>query len=165
MKIVKTKMDDIFTVLQQSLSSGEMQSSCLIFLILEDSELKQLSTLFSDALFLNTSKLLAERLITMSRREREANVASALKSIVLAGDNMCYLQRIQLLFARELNINPVKLLQQLSRKKPIVAVWPGGLDCSNLYYATPGHSEYVSYQLSEFQDVQVISTCEHGVTK
>ncbi len=165
MKIIKTKMDDIFTVLQQSLSSGEMQSSCLIFLVLEDSELKQLSTLFSDAPFLNTSKLLAERLITMSRREREANIASALKSIISTADKRCYLQRIQLLFAKELNINPVKLLQQLSRKKPVVAVWPGGLDCRNLYYATPGHPEYVSYQLSEFLDVQVISTCEHGVTK
>ena len=165
MKIIKTKTDDIFTVLQQSLSYGEMQSSCLIFLILEDSELKQLSTIFSDAPFLNTSKLLAERLITMSRREREANIASTLKSIILAGDNICYLQRIQFLFAKELNINPVKLLQQLSRKKPVVVVWPGELDSSNLYYATPGHPEYVSYQLSEFQDVQVISTCAHGVTK
>jgi len=34
-----------------------------------------------------------------------------------------------------------------------------------LFYATPGHPEYISYQLTELQDVQVISTCEHGVTK
>lgn len=165
MKIKKVKKDNIRVATKQSLSIGEMQSTCVIILVLKESELKEVSYLFPGEEFINLSKLLAERMLSMSRKEREDNLANELKSIVLNNNNVCHMQRIQFLFAKELNIDPIKLLQQISRKRPIVAIWPGGLDNNNLYYATPGHPEYINYQLSELQDVQVISTCEHGVTK
>lgn len=165
MKIIKATIDNLKEMTQQALSLGQMQSSCVIFLVLGENEVKNISALFPDEVFLNVSKLLAERLISMSRNEREDNLATELKSIVFNSKNICHMQRIQFLFAEELNIDPIKLLQQISRKRPIVAIWPGGLDNNNLFYATPGHAEYINYQLSELQDVQVISTCEHGVTK
>mgnify|MGYP000055907425 FL=1 len=165
MKIIKATIDNLKEITQQALSVGLMQSNCVIFLVLGENEIKNISTLFPGEVFLNVSKLLAERLISMSRKEREDNLASELKFIALNSTNTCHMQRIQFLFAEELNIDPIKLLQQISRKRPIVAIWPGGLDNNNLFYATPGHAEYINYQLSELQDVQVISTCEHGVTK
>lgn len=165
MKIIKATTDIIQDITQQALAAGGVQSSCVVLLVLKENELKGLSRLFPNDKFLNISKLLAERLISMSRKKREANLTSELKFIALNCNNVCYMQRIQFLFAQELNVDPIKLLQLISRKKPVVAIWPGGIDGSTLFYATPGHPEYINYQLSELQDVQVISTCEHGVTK
>ena len=165
MRIIKTKASELATSVSRSIEDSRIQSGALILLVVQESIEKKLSKYFPDEKFDNISQLLSKRLISLSRKERQLNLECELKNIALLEGESCYFKRIQILFSQELNNDPIKLLHIISRKKPIVAIWPGGLDNNNLFYATPGHAEYINYQLSELQDVQVISTCEHGVTK
>jgi hypothetical protein len=55
------------------------------------------------------------------------------------------LDNIELLFAPELEQDPLRLLQRLSRNLTIVAAWPGTVDGGCLTYAEPGHPETRRY--------------------
>ena len=165
MRIIKTKASELATSVSRSIENLRIQSGALILLVVQESIEKKLSKYFPDEKFDNISQLLSKRLISFSRKERQLNLECELKNIALYRGEACYFKRIQILFSQDLNNDPIKLLHKISRKKPIVAIWPGSFDEHNLFYATPGHPEYINYQISELQGVQVISTCEHGVTK
>ena len=58
---------------------------------------------------------------------------------------MLLLDNIELLFERGLEINPLDLIKRLAHAKRVVAVWPGELRGSRLYYAEMTHPEYRDY--------------------
>jgi hypothetical protein len=96
---------------------------------------------------LNVNLRLAERLLELTHRQRAARVATILSDMVRAeNSNVVLLDNIELLFARELAQDPLRLLQSLSRNRAIVAAWPGGFDGMYLTYAEPGHPEACRYQ-------------------
>jgi hypothetical protein len=55
------------------------------------------------------------------------------------------LDNIEMLFARELEQHPLRLLQGLSRNLTIIAPWPGTIDDGCLTYGEPGHPEACRY--------------------
>lgn len=60
------------------------------------------------------------------------------------------LDNIEVLFDDSLKRDPLKLIQDLSRNKTIVAAWTGSVDKGHLIYAVPGHSEFRRYPISGF---------------
>jgi hypothetical protein len=51
----------------------------------------------------------------------------------------------QVLFAPVLNLDPLRLLRQLSKKQMIVTAWPGEFDEGNLSFHPPGQEGKLSY--------------------
>ena len=55
------------------------------------------------------------------------------------------LDNTEMLFDPGLQLDPLRLLQQLSRNRSVVASWAGGFDREQLTYAVRGHTEYRQY--------------------
>jgi len=49
----------------------------------------------------------------------------------------------------KLKQDPLKLLQILSRNHTVISTWNGTFVNSKLTYAEPGHSEYISYEITD----------------
>lgn len=163
MKISNTKIENIKTEIDQAIKSGSFQSSNLILLVLNPTEIHEVIVKNVDSQFKNLSKLLSEKLVVLSLKDREQYLHSLVSDLVKEAEDICYFSRINLLFEESLQADPLKLLQHAAKKKPIIVIWPGSIDSMSLSYAKPGLPDYKSYKLNEFQDVQVITTCEQGV--
>lgn len=163
MKISNTKIENIKTDIDQAIKSGSFQSSNLILLVLNPTEIHEVIVKNVDSQFKNLSKLLSEKLVVLSLKDREQYLHSLVSDLVKEAVDICYFSRVNLLFEESLQADPLKLLQHAAKKKPIIVIWPGSLDSMSLSYAKPGLPDYKSYKLNEFQDVQVITTCEQGV--
>ena len=92
---------------------------------------------------INVNLCLSERLLDLTQKQRARKVARLLDDIVREqGTDTTVLDNIEILFSPDLHQDPLRLLQNLSRRRTIVAVWPGHLEEDHLIYATPGHPEY-----------------------
>lgn len=99
---------------------------------------------------LNVNLRLSERLLELTHKQRKVRLAAILDEIVRAeNSSVVVFDNIEMLFAQELEQDPLRLLQGLSRNLTIIAAWPGTIDGGCLTYAEPGHPEsrrYVSPQ-------------------
>jgi hypothetical protein len=68
---------------------------------------------------------LSERLLEIPATRRPQKVLDCMRQILGEGSAPCILNRIELLFAPELNQNPLSLLQLLSRERILVVAWSG----------------------------------------
>jgi hypothetical protein len=165
MKIIKTKIENVKTEIEQAVKFGSFQSSNLILLVADHGEVNQITTQLFNGQFKNTSRLLSEKLVVMSQKDRKRQIHDLVSDLVKEAESICYLSRINVLFEDSLQTDPLKLLQHAAKKKPIIVILPGNIDNVSLNYAKPGLSDHKSYKLNEFQDVQVITTCGKGVSK
>jgi hypothetical protein len=95
---------------------------------------------------LNVNLRLAERLLELTQKQRKVRIAAILDETIRAENpSAAILDNIEMLFAHELEQDPLRLLQGLSRNLTIVAAWPGTIDGSYLTYAEPGHPEARRY--------------------
>jgi hypothetical protein len=95
---------------------------------------------------LNVNLLLSEKLLDLTQRQRAVGVSRILDEIVRGQQSdIVLLDNIELLFAHELEQDPLRLLQSLSRNRTIVAAWPGHFDGNALSYAEPNHPETKRY--------------------
>lgn len=105
---------------------------------------------------LNVNLRLSEQLLDLTHRQRAVRVAGILDDIIRAeASEVILLDNIELLFAGELALDPLRLLQSLSRNRTIVAAWPGNLDGGTLTYAEPSHPEAQRYPTPQAVIVQV----------
>lgn len=165
MRIINTNIDSLKAEIEQAIKVGSFQSSNLIVLVLKADEESAVITQLFDRKFQNISKILSEKLVVLSIKDRERYLHDLVSELVKEADDICCLSRINLLFEDSLQADPLKLLQQTAKKKPIIVIWPGNIDSISLNYAKPGLPDHKSYKLNEFQDVQVITTCEQGVSQ
>lgn len=100
--------------------------------------------------FVNVNLELSRRMLTLTTRQRALRVTSLLNDIVAAVDNdLVLLHHINLLFDPALRQDPLRLLQNLSRRKTIIAAWDGQIQGQHLTYAEPEHPEYRRYVTKE----------------
>ncbi len=98
----------------------------------------------------NVSVELGERLLDLSVRQRPLRVGQMLEEIVKrpAGDAVL-LDHLEILFEKSLKQDPMRLLQGISRRRTVVAVWSGILEDGSLIYAAPDHPEYRRYPATD----------------
>ena len=60
--------------------------------------------------------------------------------------DMLILDNLEILFDSSLQLDPLRLLQLVSRNQTVVASWSGMLNESLLTYAEPDHPEYKLYR-------------------
>ncbi len=76
----------------------------------------------------------------------------------LAGqDTPAICSDLYLLFEPALQLDPFALLRQLSRLRPLVALWPGAYTGSQLAYAVPEHAHYRTWSSIAAPEVRIFS--------
>lgn len=91
---------------------------------------------------LNVNLRLAECLLELTPKQRSVQAAERLAAIINdTAAEVVLLDSLELLFAVDLMLNPLRMLQSLSRHRTIIAAWPGQFTGETLSYAEPGHPE------------------------
>ena len=134
----------------------------LIFLLLpgEDSIESQWTLNFSDTFsipLINVGVELSEKLLDIGGRERSMKVQQLMTDIIQSRKaSQVMLRRIEVLFDRSLRLDPLALLQMLSRNTTLLVVWPGDVSDDHLLYATPDHREYKKYPAVGLQILSIV---------
>ena len=107
---------------------------------------------------INTNLKLSQLMLSLTPRQRSLKSASLLGAIIkdIPKDTVL-LNNNHILFDPLLRQDPLRLLQNLSRHKTIIAVWEGQVQGQYLTYARPDHSEYRRYPVRELVIVTPVS--------
>lgn len=109
---------------------------------------------------INLNAELSEKMLDMTTKQRTLNIPKLLEQIFTPAGNTVLLDNIELICDVQLQQDPLRLLQQLSRNRTIVAAWNGAVCDGKLTYAEFGHPEYRSYDTKDL--VVAETTDEHG---
>lgn len=100
----------------------------------------------SDLPRINVSLELGRQLLGLKTRVRAIKTWPLLAETVEGvGHDTVWLDNIELLFEPSLHQDPLRVLQELSKRVTIIAVWRGAVEDGYLTYAEPGHPEYRRY--------------------
>jgi len=95
------------------------------------------------ALVINVNLALSQRMLELTERQRSLRVPRLLEEIAGQTDReIVVLDNLEILFNAALKLDPLRLLQGLSRHRTVVATWNGSIEGNYLTYAAPGHPEY-----------------------
>lgn len=98
----------------------------------------------------NVNLEISRRMLDMNRRQRTLSVLRLLQEITDSGrEETVLLDNLEVLFDVQLNQDPLRLLQRLSRNKTVVAAWNGAIINDFLTYAVPGHPEYRRFPIHD----------------
>ena len=98
---------------------------------------------------LNINLLLSSELLDMTARQRALHLSRILNDIVDKVQGTLLLDNLEILFDIELKQDPLRLLQNLSRNRVVVASWNGCVSGSKLIYAEINHPEYRDYEIKD----------------
>lgn len=98
----------------------------------------------------NLNLELSRRLLEVPLAQRSIEVSGLLAAIVkeVTGDPVV-LDNTEIMFAPELQVDPLRALRQFSRDRTVIASWNGRVEAARLVYAAPGHPEYRSYAVKD----------------
>lgn len=105
----------------------------------------------TSAPLINVNLELSRRMLDLTERQGALQAQKLLSKIITeATSDVVLLDNIEILFDIRLQLDPLRLLQGLSRNKTIVAVWNGSTIDGYLTYAVPGHPEHRRYPIRDF---------------
>ncbi len=119
-----------------------------------------------DYVLLNVNLELSKRLLELTRNQRSRQVERLLKDVIAAAPgDVVLLDNVEILFDTSLEVEPLRLLQLLSRNRTLVASWNGSFRDGALTYAEPGHPEFIQFKQTDAVVIPVGSgeTVESGV--
>ncbi|MCH8876808.1 MAG: BREX-3 system P-loop-containing protein BrxF [Chloroflexi bacterium] len=109
-----------------------------------------------DAPIININLELSRRMLELTERQRALQAQQLMREILAeVPGEVVILGRIEILFAPQLELDPLKLLQDLSRNRMIVAAWGGSVKGNHLIYAEPGHAEFWRYPMHDLQIIDL----------
>nr|WP_321329931.1 BREX-3 system P-loop-containing protein BrxF [Alcaligenes faecalis] len=94
---------------------------------------------------INVNLALAGELLELTARQRSLRLPGILDQIVDQVQSPVILDNLEILFDMDLQQDPLRLLQSISRNRAVVASWNGSISFGRLLYAETGHPEYRSY--------------------
>jgi len=109
---------------------------------------------------INLNLELSKKLIEIPIKRRSSKVHSLVHDIIkeyIENKKSIILDNIELLFAVELETDPLRLFESLSHNYKIIVSWPGKFDGKSLIYAEPGHREYRKYTQLDFTIIDLIN--------
>jgi phosphoribosylpyrophosphate synthetase len=96
----------------------------------------------------NVNLELSRQLLELNNRQRALQAHGLMRGILAQfPGEVLILDRMEILYTTQLEIDPLRMLQDLSRNRTIVAVWSGSVKGNHLTYARPGHPEFREYSL------------------
>jgi hypothetical protein len=146
----------VVEVVKQQISEASQRDEKLVILVGRPGSGKsRILRQFSKNNYLNLSKELSKRLLSIPREKRSEQVFSLLQEIVESKKEPVLLfDNIEILFLAELDMDPLKVLGKLSREKTLVVAWVGYFDGSELSWSEPGRPDYKTYSVKE-QDLLI----------
>lgn len=107
---------------------------------------------------LNLNMALSERLLELTSRQRALKAPRLLDQLLKEQDSdVVLLDNAEILFSRELQQDPLRLLKGISRNRTVVASWPGEHVGDHLTYSEPSHGEFQRYH---HPDVVIVTTVD-----
>ena len=98
----------------------------------------------------NLNLELSRLMLEMTAKQRTLQLPKILEDLVHKKDQKTVvIDNIEILFDINLQQDPLRLLQKISRNKNIIVSWNGIVNNGKLLYAVPGHPEYRSYDKSD----------------
>ena len=92
---------------------------------------------------------LGEMLLDVPPDERPLGIAPSLDELVRGRGPVVLLDNLEILFEPSLRVDPLALLDGMSRSRTVVAAWNGAVVGKTLTYAEPGHPEHRVYALGQ----------------
>ena len=108
--------------------------------------------------FINVGQQLSEKLIMVPKQERSIQAALIFSEMIRSSTaELVGINKLEILFNRELAVDPLKLLLANAKEKTVLALWPGHFDPKiGLTYAKPSHPEYRFYKPSDISNLLII---------
>jgi len=103
---------------------------------------------------INLNYELSKELMRQTTRQRKLYLSKSLSKIV-PNDNTVILDHIEILFDIELQYDPIRLLESISRNRTVIAFWSGQIKEGRLIYAEQGHPEYRSYDTKNMMIIEI----------
>ncbi|AYO04913.1 BREX-3 system P-loop-containing protein BrxF [Vibrio parahaemolyticus] len=146
---------------QNACLEAEFRSFKLVLVVIpEDSRREIEAEILNNSIgFVNLSKELARKLISLSISERVRQLETEVKIIANECNSSVWLTKLDVLFEPALANDPMRLLKGIAKSKAIVAIWPGEITETSVVYSKPGKPDYKTYPLVELNDIQVIDAC------
>ena len=106
---------------------------------IEDKQIEEIGLLS-----VNINLCLSEKLIDLPINKRSRMVGALVSELVIiySGEQILAFSKFELLFLPELQQDPVRLFEELSKERTLVIFWPGNYQDGLLSYAEPWHREY-----------------------
>ena len=97
---------------------------------------------------------LSKKMLDLTSRQRTLQIPKLLEEIVTSAQSISVaVDNCEVLFDVNLKQDPLRLFQNISRNRTIIASWNGRVDKEYLFYAEPGHPEYLR---SSAQGIRII---------
>ncbi len=94
----------------------------------------------------NLNLELSQKLLPLTQRQRPLHAQKLLDDTMAQIANpVVLLDNTEILFDNNLQLDPLRLLQGISRNRTVVASWNGAVADGQLTYATPEHQEFRKY--------------------
>lgn len=103
---------------------------------------------------LNIGLKLSELLLELPVNRRNRKVGELVNLLLMQSGDLVILEHIELLFLPELQVDPMRLFEDLSRSRVLIVDWNGKYDNGVLSYAYLGHPEYRIYHEIEASIIQ-----------
>nr|WP_321497721.1 BREX-3 system P-loop-containing protein BrxF [uncultured Methanolobus sp.] len=108
-----------------------------------------------DVPVININLSLSEQLVELTPKQRSLRISQILEDIIDKNSSIQILDNIELFFDKRLKLDPLRILQKISRNHVIIASWNGHLEDGKLIYAEPCHVEYRSYDIDDILIVEM----------
>lgn len=97
---------------------------------------------------INLGLELSQQLLEFNEKQRALQVNRLISNLLNTfHSDLVLLDNTEILFQPSLQLDPLRLLQKLSRDRTIVAAWNGCVKDGHLIYAAPEHPEYRRYPI------------------
>ena len=95
---------------------------------------------------INISMELSRKMLDLTGRQRVLSLARLLQEIIdESQDEIVLFDNTEVLYDTKLKQDPLRILQNLSRKIIVISSWNGSATENHLIYAVPNHKEYRKY--------------------
>ncbi|MGJ0515484.1 MAG: BREX-3 system P-loop-containing protein BrxF [Methylomicrobium sp.] len=94
---------------------------------------------------ININLALSTELLGLTAKQRALHLQEILNQIVDGDQTLIVLDNLEILFDKTLKQDPLRVLQSMSRNRPVLASWSGTFSEGKLLYAEADHPEYRSY--------------------
>lgn len=114
---------------------------------------------------INVNLALSGELLELTTKQRSLRLPGILNQVADQIQSPIVLDNLEILFDKDLQQDPLRLLQSISRNRTLVASWNGSISSGRLLYAEPGHPEYRSYDTVDALIVSMDGTATVDVAK
>ena len=99
--------------------------------------------------------ILAQNLLKFNADERTEMVHQEALNLLTQSVTPLLLKDFEMLFDPRYNIDVLRLITEVSRKRKIIAIWPGVLDKDNLVYADAESPDYQVFNINNYDIICV----------